>query len=193
MGGSLDQVRKLSIMVSSSPREGLMSATPASADEWELRHHRLIVPADSNHHGTLYAGSLLRIALECAYAVGHHTLGQTLPDQSANLVLRDVLHLGCHRPVPVGAVVDIRSKVLSVSGPYLIVGLLGKPLSPDQPAWMDALMGFVQIGHDFRPKGFNLSSDIVSMGADYWLPLREFLAERSRRGPNTKNLDPAGW
>ena len=30
--------------------------------------HRLILPVDANHHGTLYAGSLLRIALEAAYA-----------------------------------------------------------------------------------------------------------------------------
>ena len=30
--------------------------------------HRLIVAADANHHGTLYAGSLLRIVLEASYA-----------------------------------------------------------------------------------------------------------------------------
>ena len=31
-------------------------------------YHRLVLPAEANHHGTLYAGSLLRLALEAGYA-----------------------------------------------------------------------------------------------------------------------------
>ena len=63
-------------------------------------HHRLILPADSNHHGTLYAGSLLRLALEAGYATAWRHAGT-----DANLVLRRVLNLECLRPVPVGTVI----------------------------------------------------------------------------------------
>jgi acyl-CoA hydrolase len=31
-------------------------------------YHRLILPADANHKNTLYAGFLLRLALEAGYA-----------------------------------------------------------------------------------------------------------------------------
>ena len=64
--------------------------------------HRLILPADANHHGTLYAGSLLRLALEAGYATAWKHVGT-----EANLVLRRVLNLECLRPVPVGTVIEI--------------------------------------------------------------------------------------
>ena len=69
--------------------------------------HRLILPADANHHGTLYAGSLLRLALEAGYATAWRFVGA-----GANLVLRRVLNLECLRPVPVGTVVEIQGHVL---------------------------------------------------------------------------------
>ena len=48
----------------------------------EITSHRLVLPADSNHHGTLYAGSLLRYALEAAYAAASRGAGPT-PRQAA--------------------------------------------------------------------------------------------------------------
>ena len=38
------------------------------ASDAETLTHRLILPRDANHHGTLYAGVLLSLALEAAYA-----------------------------------------------------------------------------------------------------------------------------
>jgi hypothetical protein len=43
--------------------------------------HRLILPADANRHGTLYAGTLLRLALEAGYAAAWKHVGT-----DANLV-----------------------------------------------------------------------------------------------------------
>ncbi len=55
----------------------------------DLTHfHRLILPADANHHGTLYAGTLLRLALEAGYATAWKHVGT-----EANLVLRRVLNV----------------------------------------------------------------------------------------------------
>lgn len=106
----------------------------------ETLSHRLILPADSNHHGTLYAGAMLRIALEAAYATAFRFVGNR-----ANLVLRRVLNLECMAPVPVGQVVEIRGRVLHLARAYLVVGLVGVPLVPDSGPWLESLMGFVQI------------------------------------------------
>ncbi len=80
--------------------------------ESETLTHRLILPRDANHHGTLYAGTLLAIALEAAYATAYRAVGA-----SASLVLKRVLDLRCYEPVPVGQVVEIRGvEVYRASG-----------------------------------------------------------------------------
>jgi acyl-CoA thioesterase YciA len=111
--------------------------------------HRLILPVDTNHHGTLYAGSLLRIALEAAYATAHNSVGQ-----GANLLLRRVLSLECYRPVPVGRLIEIQGMALHLTRAYLVVGLIGVPLDENSGPWMDALMGFVQVDEAGQPDAF---------------------------------------
>ena len=122
--------------------------------------HRLILPNDSNHYGTLYAGSLLRIALEAGYATAWKHVGP-----KANLVLRRVLNIDCDRPVPVGTVIEIRGAVLHRTQAYLITGLVGAPLEPDQKPWMEALLGFVQV-EDGRPVAFPATLPDVTLPDD---------------------------
>ena len=74
-----------------------------NAYEDETLTHRLILPRDANHHGTLYAGVLLSLSLEAAYATAFRAAGL-----NANLVLKRVLDLRCYEPVSVGRVVQIR-------------------------------------------------------------------------------------
>ena len=107
----------------------------------ELTHyHRLVLPADANHHGTLYAGSLLRLALEAGYATAWRHVGP-----QANLVLRRVLNLECLRPVPVGTVIEIEGAVLHRAQAYLVTGLVGAPLVEGEGPWLEALLGFAQV------------------------------------------------
>src|SRR5258708_4779260 len=108
--------------------------------------HRLILPTDSNHHGTLYAGSLLRLALEAGYATAWRHAGT-----DANLVLRRVLNLECLRPVPVGTVIEIEGAVLHCARAYLVTGLIGMPLAPGQGPWLEALLGLAQVDEAGRP------------------------------------------
>ena len=105
-----------------------------------IHFHRLILPADANHHGTLYAGMLLRLALEAGYAASWKHVGT-----EANLVLRRVLNLECLRPVPVGTVIEIEGAVLHRTRTYLVTGLLGTPLKPGEGPWLEALLGFAQV------------------------------------------------
>lgn len=118
----------------------------------ETLSHRLILPADSNHHGSLYAGALLRIALEAAYATAFRFVGQ-----QANLLLRRVHNLECQAAVPVGTVVEIRGRVLHVARAYLVVGLVGTRLDEATSPWMEALMGFVQVDEDGKATPFGES------------------------------------
>ena len=118
-------------------------------DGQETLSHRLVVPGDANHYGTLYAGALLRIALEAGYAAAYRAVGS-----QANLVLRRVLNLECYQPVPVGRVVEIRGRPLLVKRAYMVVGLIGSPLDEHQGNWMDALMAFAQVDENGRVAPF---------------------------------------
>ena len=105
--------------------------------------HKLVTPADANHHGTLYAGAMLRFALEAGYATAWKHVGP-----QANLVLRRVINMECLRPVPVGVVAEIQGTVMHRTAAYLVCGLVGTPLHPDQGPWLEALLGFAQVDDD---------------------------------------------
>ena len=137
---------------------------------------RLVLPADANHHGTLYAGSLLRIALESAYGTAYETIGR-----GANVLLRRVLSVECQRPVPVGTMIEIRGTVLYATRRYLVVGLLGTPLAEGDKPWMEALMGFVQVDKHGRPAPFPRELGTPPPFSAEWQPLLERF-EKLRQG-----------
>ena len=136
--------------------------------------HRLILPADANHHGTLYAGSLLRLALEAAYATAHRHIGP-----KANLVLRRVLDVECYYPVPIGTVAEIVGAAVHQTQAYLVVGLVGTPLDGRAGPWMDGMMGFVQIDANGRPDGIPSEAHAVEPPeGEAWTKLKERLVQR---------------
>jgi acyl-CoA hydrolase len=138
--------------------------------------HRLIVPADANHYGTLYAGSLLRITLEAAYATAWRHVGV-----HANLVLRRVLNLECLRPVPIGTVIEIQGLVLQTTRTYLVAGLIGTRLREDQGPWMEALLGFAQVDESGRPAELPEGTEPIAVPpTDEWQRLNERLQRLSR-------------
>ena len=131
----------------------------------ETTSHRLVLPADANHHGTLYAGSLLRYALEAGYAAACRGAGP-----AANLMLRRVLSLECRRAVPVGSLVEIRGAVLQVRQGYLVVGVVGMPLAGHTLPWMDGLLGFAQVDAAGLPVGLPGPVEVVG-DVPLWQPL----------------------
>jgi len=119
-----------------------------SGDDGETLTHRLVLPRDANHHGTLYAGTILSLNLEAAYATAYRTAGP-----GANLVLKRVLDLRCYEPVPVGTVVEIRGREVHRARAQLVVALYGSPLDPKRPTpWLDGAMQFVQVDDSGRPE-----------------------------------------
>jgi len=135
--------------------------------------HKLVLPADANHHGTLYAGAMLRFVLEAGYATAWKHIG---PD--ANLVLRRVLNMECLRPVPVGVVVEIQGAVLHRTAAYLVCGLVGTPLGPDQGPWVEALLGFAQVTEDGKLAHFPQDlPDIEHPEGEIW----DRLADRMKK------------
>lgn len=140
----------------------------APVDE-ETVTHRLILPRDANHHGTLYAGVLLSLALEAAYATAYRAAGL-----NANLVLKRVLDLRCYEPVPIGRVVEIRGREVYRARAQVVVALWGTPLPDRSSPWMDSLMQFVQVDDQGRPEPLEESPGEVpiELGAP-WSGLRD--------------------
>jgi acyl-CoA hydrolase len=139
----------------------------------ETLTHRLVLPRDANHHGTLYAGTLLALALEAGYSTAFRAAGL-----NANLVLKRVLDLRCYAPVPVGHVVQIRGKQIHRGTAQIIVALWGTPIARSQSPWMDGLMQFVQVDDEGRPEPLGEPPDETPPPLDPpWLVLRE----RSRK------------
>ncbi len=113
----------------------------------ETLTHRLVLPRDANHHGTLYAGVLLSLALEAAYATAFRAAGL-----AANLVLKRVLDIRCYEPVPVGQVVQIRGREIHRARAQIIVALHGSFQTDQASTWMDGIMQFVQVDPSGRPE-----------------------------------------
>lgn len=156
----------------------------SSEGDGETLTHRLILPRDANHHGTLYAGVLLSLALEAAYATGYRTLGAT-----ANLVLKRVLDLRCFEPVPVGRVVELRGREVYRTRAQVVVALRGMPLVGRSRDWMDGLMQFVQVDAAGRPVPIGDSADQApEIAPASWRELQrravQLLAVRVRPGRN---------
>ena len=140
-----------------------------SAYEDETLTHRLILPRDANHHGTLYAGVLLSLALEAAYATAFRAAGL-----NANLVLKRVLDLRCYEPVPVGRVIEIRGREVARARAHVVVALFGTPLPDRASPWMDGLMQFVQVDESGRPEPLEGEPDDEPVGlSPPWSGLRD--------------------
>jgi acyl-CoA thioesterase YciA len=145
---------------------------PQSQD-LETLTHRLVLPRDANHYGTLYAGTLLALALEAGYATAFRAAGL-----KANLVLKRVLDLRCYEPVSVGKVIQIRGRQIHRGSAQVVVALWGSPLTESGSPWMDGIMQFVQVDPSGRPEPLDDEPDDLSESLDdHWLGLRD----RTRR------------
>lgn len=153
----------------------------------ETTSHRLVLPADANHFGTLYAGSLLRDALETAYATAVRAAGR-----ESNLMLRRVLSLECRRGVPVGTLVEVRGAVLQVRQSYLVAGVVGMPLEGQTLPWMDGLFGFANV--DAAGSLVDLPTAVdVAPAAPLWQPLLARLGKLAAIRGATADWIAAGW
>ncbi|MDR3621301.1 MAG: acyl-CoA hydrolase [Paludisphaera borealis] len=131
--------------------------------------HRLVLPRDANHHGTLYAGALLSLALEAGYATAYQAAGL-----NANLVLKRVLDLRCYEPVPIGRVIRILGRQIHRGSAQIVVGLWGAPLDGNTSPWMDGVMQFVHVDPLGRPEPLTEEPDTEVNPLDPpWTQLRE--------------------
>ena len=142
----------------------------------ETTTHRLVLPADANHYGTLYAGSLLKYGLEAAYAAASRGVGP-----EANLMLRRVLSVECRRTVPVGTLVELQGAILQARQCYIDVGVVGMPLATGDVPWMDGLFGFVQVDKKGLPTELPEKIQTASR-TTFWSPLLKRLEETKTRG-----------
>ena len=130
----------------------------SQATDGETLTHHLVLPRDANHHGTLYAGVLVSLALEAGYATAFRAAGL-----NANLVLKRVLDLRCYEPVPVGRVVQIRGREIHRARAQIVVALLGVSQADQESPWMDSLMQFVQVDAGGRPVALDEEAEDESL------------------------------
>ncbi|MEO6809428.1 MAG: hotdog domain-containing protein [Isosphaeraceae bacterium] len=131
--------------------------------------HRLVLPRDANHHGTLYAGVLMSLALEAGYATAYRAAGP-----SANLVLKRVLDLRCYQPVQIGQVVEIRGAEVHRARAMVVIALIGTPLAGRSNPWLDSLMQFVQVNEFGRPEPLAVEpGDVATDLTAPWIALRD--------------------
>jgi acyl-CoA thioesterase YciA len=154
------------------PSDSMRMADLPAVDA-ETLTHRLVLPRDANHHGTLYAGVLLSLALEAGYATAFRAAGL-----NANLVLKRVLDIRCYEPVPVGQVVQIRGREIHRARAQIIVALSGSFQMDQSSPWMDGLMQFVQVDAEGRPEPLDDEPDDEPLDLD--LPW-SLLQERARK------------
>ena len=141
----------------------------SQANDGETLAHHLVLPRDANHHGTLYAGVLVSLALEAGYATAFRAAGL-----NANLVLKRVLDLRCYEPVPVGRVVQIRGREIHRARAQIVVALVGVSQADQVSPWMDSLMQFVQVDAGGRPVALDEEPEDESLVLDLpWSSLRE--------------------
>ncbi len=134
----------------------------------ETLTHRLVLPRDANHYGTLYAGALMSVALEAGYATAFRAAGDT-----ANLVLKRVLDLRCFEPVPIGRVIEIRGAEVHRARAQIVVALHGTPLPGRHGQWMDGVMQFVQVDPGGRPEPLDVEPPLEDEPLDEpWYSLR---------------------
>jgi acyl-CoA thioesterase YciA len=158
---------------------GFDDARPVTSSVWrstmphrfdqETLTHRLILPRDANHYGTLFAGGLLSLALEAAYATAYRTIGV-----NANLVLKRVLDVRCFEPVKVGRVIEIRGREVHRARAMVVIGLHGTPQPQRLKPWMDGVMQFVQVDPSGRP--IPIEGDLPDRRPELslpWGPLRD--------------------
>jgi acyl-CoA thioesterase YciA len=139
------------------------------SSDGEILTHHLVLPRDANHHGTLYAGVLVSLALEAGYATAFRAAGF-----NANLVLKRVLDLRCYEPVSVGKVVQIRGREIHRARAQIVVALLGSSQVDQDSPWMDSLMQFVQVDAGGRPVALAEEPVGEPLVLDPpWSPLRE--------------------
>jgi len=145
---------------------------PPTSDE--TLTHRLILPRDANHYGTLYAGSLMSLVLEAGYSTAYRAAGR-----SANLVLKRVLDLRCYEAVPIGQVIEIRGREVHRARAQVVVALFGTPLSGRHKSWVDSLMQFVQVDSNGRPEP--LAEEPTDAMFDHLPPEWQALRDRARK------------
>jgi acyl-CoA thioesterase YciA len=165
----LSQVSHYPVSTLRSHLAGSTRMAESHADDAETLTHRLILPRDANHHGTLYAGVLLSLALEAGYATAFRAAGL-----NANLVLKRVLDLRCYEPVPVGRVIQIRGREIHRARAQIIVALSGSLQFDQISPWMDGAMQFVQVNSDGRPEPLDDEPEEETIALDPpWSLLRD--------------------
>lgn len=109
---------------------------------------RMVLPAQSNHHGTLFAGSALSMLADAAFtAASRHA--------REKVVLAAIRDMRFSAPIPVGSLFAIAAQVIEAGRSSMIVEVRGNREDPETGETEEVVEGrfqMVAVGADGRPK-----------------------------------------
>ncbi|SDD21541.1 Acyl-CoA hydrolase [Paracoccus isoporae] len=109
---------------------------------------RMVLPAQTNHHGTLFAGSALSMLADAAFtAASRHA--------REKVVLAGVRDMRFTAPIPVGSLFGISAQVISSGRSSMIVRVTGTREHPETGETAQVVEGrfqMVAVTADGRPK-----------------------------------------
>ncbi|HMQ41071.1 MAG TPA: acyl-CoA thioesterase [Paracoccus sp. (in: a-proteobacteria)] len=112
---------------------------------------QLVLPAQANHYGTLFAGDALSLMTGAAYAVAaRHARG--------NVVLASVAEARFTAPVPVGSLLILRAEILKTGRSAILVEVTAQGEDPQTGHRILAAQGqfnMVAVNDRGRPRKIN--------------------------------------
>ncbi len=141
------QLDRAGSRIRAAPTQGLWSGLPAN----ELQLSELVLPAHANHYGTLFGPNALALLGKAAFLVASRYCRQPV-------VMAAATRIGFHRPIPVGAVLNLRARVVRVGRSSMSVEVgaaldAGPGATPDDA--LSAALDMVTVDEHGRPTPVN--------------------------------------
>lgn len=91
-----------------------------------MQLHELVLPAMTNHHGTLFAGAGMQLMCKAAFMVARDTAQN-------EMVMAAVHFIQFYSPVPVGSTLELQAHVKRIGNSSMTITVMGfiKRLSQD--------------------------------------------------------------
>ncbi|MFV0410307.1 MAG: acyl-CoA thioesterase [Paracoccus sp. (in: a-proteobacteria)] len=128
----------------------MQDAAPASIETTEL-----ILPAQANHYGTLFAGNALSMMANAAYAAASR-------QARGNVVLASVDGLRFTAPVPVGSLLNLSARIARSGRSSMQVEVTGHcetPGAEDRRQIAQGQFTMVAVGKTGRPKKITVEGE----------------------------------
>lgn len=116
--------------------------------------HKLVKPEELNHHGTMFAGRACELFMETGFVAAAAAVGS--PE---HIVCLQIQRFTFYRPIPLGEVLHIGSRIVHLGKSSLTVLVSFSSLCVPSAAYADGLITFVHVDEKGTSCAHGLSLD----------------------------------